>query len=65
MREGGGNCLKYLEREWNRKEGRGHKDSKKGGQAGCRGGCLKKEGGWNPLMNYDLMFKRVFQMSQQ
>ena len=51
MREGGGNCLKYLEREWNRKDGRGHKDFKKGGKAGSRGGCLKKMG-WNPLMNY-------------
>ena len=52
MREGGGNCLKYLKRGWNRTEGRGHKDFKKGGQAGSRGGCLKKEVGWNPLMNY-------------
>ena len=24
---------------------------KRGGQAGSRGGCLKK-GGWNPLTNY-------------
>ena len=31
-----------------RKEGRGHA----GEQAGLRGGCLKKEGGWNPLTNY-------------
>ena len=31
---------------WNRKEGRGNKDFKKGGggQAGSSGGCLKKEG---------------------
>ena len=43
MREGGGNCLKYLKRGWNRTEGRGHKDFKKRGvQAGSRGGCLKK-----------------------
>ena len=56
LREGGGNCLKYLERGWNRKEGRGHKDFKKGGQTGLRGGCLKKGGGgggWNPLTNYE------------
>ena len=47
MGEGGGNCVKYLKREWNRKEGRGNKDFKKGGgQAGSRGGCLKK-GGWS------------------
>ena len=33
LREGGGNCLKYLEKEWNKKEGRGHKDFKKSGGA--------------------------------
>ena len=26
---------------------------KRVGQAGARGGCLKKEGDWNPLTNYD------------
>ena len=51
--KGGGNCLKYLKRGWNRNEGRGNKDIKKGVQAGSRGGCLKK-GGWNPLTNYAL-----------
>ena len=46
MLEGGGNCLKYLKRGWNRTEGKGHKDFKKeGGQAGSRGGYLKKKGG--------------------
>ena len=32
-----------------------HKYFKKGGgeQAGSRGGCPKKGGGWNPLTNYD------------
>ena len=44
LREGGGNCLKYLKRGWNRTEGRGHKDYKKEGQIGSRGGCLKKVG---------------------
>ena len=44
MREGGGNCLKYLKREWNRKKGNEQKDFKKGGQAGLRSGCLKKDG---------------------
>ena len=36
---------------WNKTEGRGHKDLKKGGgQARSRGGCLKKGGGaGNPL----------------
>ena len=36
--EGVGNCLKYLKRGWNRKEGRGHKDYKKEGQVGEVGG---------------------------
>ena len=45
MREGGGNCLKYLKRGWNSKEGSGHKNFKKRGQAGSAGGCLKREGG--------------------
>ena len=45
MCEGGEKCLKYLKRGWNRKEGRGNKDFKKGEQAGSRGGCLKKEEG--------------------
>ena len=41
--EGGGNYLKYPKRGWNRKEGRGNKEFKKGGgHAGSRGGCLKK-----------------------
>ena len=31
LREVGENCLKYLKRGWNRKEGRGNKDFKKGG----------------------------------
>ena len=52
----GGDYLKYLKRGWNRKEGRGHKDLKKVGQAGSMGGCLKEEGGWNPLMNYTFSF---------
>ena len=49
-REGGENCLKYIKRGWNRKEERGNKDLKKGGeQAGLRGGCLEKgEGGLEP-----------------
>ena len=49
---GGGTCLKYFKRRWNRKEGKRNKDFKKGGQAGPRGECLKKRGGWNPLTNY-------------
>ena len=45
--EGVGNCLKYLKRGWNRTEGRGHKDFKKG-KIGSRGGCLKKGGSLEP-----------------
>ena len=51
LHEGGGNCVKYLKRGWNRKEGRRNKDFKRGGgQAGSRGGCLKKEEPANPDM---------------
>ena len=50
-REGGGNCLKYLERGWNRKEGRGNKDLKKGGggKLGQGVGALKGGGDGTPL----------------
>ena len=48
LREGEGNCLKYLKRGWNRKEGT-EKMFLKRGQAGPRGACLKREVGWNPL----------------
>ena len=44
--EGGGDCLKCLKWGWNRTEGRGHKDLKKGGQAGSRGWNIKKGEGW-------------------
>ena len=36
---GGGNYIKYL-KGWNRKEGRGHKDLKKAGQAVSVGGSV-------------------------
>ena len=54
LREGGGNCVKHFKRGWDRKEGRGDKDFKKGG-AGSRVGALKGEG-WNLLTNYDWIF---------
>ena len=57
MREGGGNCLKIPEKEVEQKRGEGNKDFKKGGQAGSRGGCLKKGGGWDSLTNYDKIYK--------
>ena len=41
MHEGGRNCLKYLKRGQNRKEGKGHKDCKKGGKLGEGVGVLK------------------------
>ena len=41
LREGGGNCRKYLKRGWNRKEGRGNKDFKKGSKLGQGVGALK------------------------
>ena len=49
MREGGGNCLKYLKRRWNRKEGRRNKDFKKGGKVGQEVGALKREWAGTPL----------------
>ena len=58
--EGGRNCLNCLKKNWSRKEGRGHKDLKKGGQVGWRGWCLKKGGGWNLLTNYDQVRKKAF-----
>ena len=39
LRKGWMNCLKYLKRGWNRKE---KQKFQKLGQAGSRGGCLKK-----------------------
>ena len=46
------NYLKYLGRGWNRKEGRGHKDFKKGVKLGQGVRALKRRGGWNSLRNY-------------
>ena len=34
------------------------KSHSKGEQAGSRGGCLKKGGGWNPLTNYYAHLKK-------
>ena len=47
-------CLKYLKRGWSRKEGRKAKILKSGGKLGQGVGVLKN-GGWNPLTNYDLI----------
>ena len=62
MCEGWRNCLKYLQRGWNRKEGRENKDFKKGGQAGSKGGCLKK-GGLEPSYELCDLAKKVNQNS--
>ena len=52
LHEDGGNCLKYLKRGWNRKEGKGNKDFTRGGGKLDQGvGALKR--GWNPFVNYD------------
>ena len=58
LRQGGGNCLKYLIRGWNRKEGREKKFKKKGGggHAGSRDGCLKKGGTGPPLQTMDIFY---------
>ena len=53
MREGGGNCVKYLKRGQNRKEGRGNKKLKREVKPGQGVGALKKKEGGNPLTNYD------------
>ena len=44
VREGGGNCLKYLKRGWNKKEQRGNKYFQKGGKLGQGVGALKGGG---------------------
>ena len=44
LREGGGNCQKYLKRRWNRKEGRGNKDFENGVKLGEGVGALKRGG---------------------
>ena len=49
------NCLKYLKRGWNKKEGRGNKDFKIEVQDGSRGKCLKKVGAGTPLRNMWLL----------
>ena len=50
MREGGGAVGNTLKGGGTEKRG-GETEILKRGQAGSRGGCLKK-GGWNPLTNY-------------
>ena len=57
MREGGWTVSNTLKGgAWNRKEGRGKKDFKKGDNL-CQGvGALKREG-WKPLTNYSIEIK--------
>ena len=42
---GGGVCLKFIKMGWNRKEGRGNKNFKKGGKLGQGVDALKGGGG--------------------
>ena len=56
MHEGGGDCIKYLKRGWN-KRGEGNKDFKKGVQAGSTGGCFKRRGAGTPLQT--MVFKKT------
>ena len=49
MREGRGNCLKYLKRGQNRKEGRKNKDFKKVEKLGQGVGALNWGGGGGEL----------------
>ena len=51
MREGGGNCLKYLKRGTQRF----NKGVGGGGQAGSWGGCLKKGESGTPLQTMILL----------
>ena len=46
-----------LKRRWNRKEGRGNKDFKKGGGGASwvKGWVPQKRGDWNPFTNYDIV----------
>ena len=52
MHEAGGNYLKHLGRGWNKEEGKGNKDFKKGAKLD-QGLDGFKKGGWNLLTNYD------------
>ena len=49
---------------WNRNEGRGNKNFKKGGQAGSRGRCLKRMGG-GLEPPYELCISRLAHMFYQ
>ena len=64
-RVGGGgdwDCLKYLKRGWDRKKGRRNKGFKKGGRLSQGLGALKREGSWNPLMNYENFAKLAMEV---
>ena len=56
MAGGRGNCLKYLKRGGTEKRGGDTKFLKRRGQAGSRGGCLKKKGLETP---YELWLTNV------
>ena len=54
LREGGGSCLKYLKREWNKKMGGETKILKRGGKLGQGMGALTMIK--LKLTNYDSVF---------
>ena len=65
MHEIEGNCLKYLKRGGNRKEGKGKKYFQKGGGKLSQGvGTLKRVGEWNPFMNYNIYHPYISYMAQ-
>ena len=55
VREGVGNYLKYLKRQWSSKDRRGNKNFKKVGENLGQGVDVLKRGAWNPLMNYYIL----------
>ena len=60
MREGVGNCLKYLKRQWSRKERRRNKDFKKGGgKLGQGVGALKRGGGAGTPLGTMIHYSRI------
>ena len=58
MCEVGENCLKYLKRGWNRKDGRGNKDFKKEDKLGQDVGALKGRAG-TPLRTMSRILKKI------
>ena len=60
MREGGRNCLKFLKTGWNRKEGTGNKDFKRGDELdqGVEGALKRGVGPFLRSMVYRVQEKK-------